>query len=161
MLPPLEYSMSLWWFATPLWESEESVLDMATSFVVDTLAAADPDPMPPAEVNEGVAWAGISDLVAPVMGPLSASLATLTVAKPSAAAAPAGAALAPARRVLKGYTWSAQPAWVPHLGPLWQGFVDVRRHDTLRHREQRLLLDGADQVRSEPARCAAPLTSKP
>ncbi len=118
MLPPLEYSMSVWWFATPLWESEDSALDDSASYVVDALIPL-------------IEQATLSDSLAPANASLAAQP---SVAPIEAAPAPPHA---PARLVLKGYAWSARPAWVAHLGPLWEGLVDIRRHDSARHHEQR------------------------
>jgi hypothetical protein len=151
MLLPLEYSISLWWVATPLWESDESELDIAVlAPQIDHPAAAEPDRMPSGEVNEGAARAGISSLAAQAFAQMIAPIAALPPVErnviPDPAEAPSRASV---RMVLKGYAWTAKPVWEDRLGTLWQSAVDVRRHDAARHREQR-------QLGSEPVSRTVP-----
>ena len=96
MLLPLEYSMTLWWVATPQWGFEH-----------------DPD-----------ALAQTADVIdeAPTDEPL-----------PATTQAPV-----PMRRVVTGYTWSAEPHWEQVQGPLYERFVANQRHDAERHRSDRV-----------------------
>jgi hypothetical protein len=144
MLPPLEFSVSLWWVATPLWGPDESESGTADESAPLTELGTS-GPLSPAQENAGVAWAGIPDMFAPLASP---------VATPPLAAEPSAVlTAAPTRMLLKGYSWSTKPVWIPRSGPLWQAAHDARRHDAARRREERLpdTVNASDQVRAEVA----------
>lgn len=108
MLLPLEYSMTLWWVATPQWGTEPDV---------DALAQ-------PAEVVDEI------DMIDPID--------TLDKTAPDEPPPARPHAPVSMRSVVTGYTWSAEPHWAQVRGPLYERFVADQRHDAQRHRSDRV-----------------------
>jgi hypothetical protein len=125
MLLPLDFSMSLWWVATPEWGAEpEPSIDVALAASADGVSR--PVSLP------------VSLLLSL---PLPLLIGDMTSLNSTTLGAPAQVKPAPARApralVVTGYHWTAEVDWKPSRGALWEGLQHARRHDADRHRDDR------------------------